>query len=102
MAPRNRARGALPVDSATAATGRSPKSASRNATPHTTRPANTIVNPTTGIDDGSTTPYAGVTTAAPSSHRNAWMRVMRPGSRRVRMRCRSVGSCPSRNQRTRR
>ena len=102
MAPRNRARGAGPVDRATAATGRRPKSASRKAAPHTTIPEKTIVKPTTGIEDGLTTPYAGVTTAAPSSHRKAWMRVIRPGNRMVLTRSRSVGSRPSRNHRTRR
>ena len=102
MAPRNRPRGTGPSARATAATGRSPKSAKRNATPQTTIPEKTIVNPTDGIASGSITPKAGVTTAAPNSHRNAWISVIRPGNRRVHTRSRSVGSRPSRNHPTRR
>ena len=102
MAPRNRARGAVPVDRATAATGRRPKSANRYAAPHTTSPEKVMVNPTIGMVSGSISPNAVVMTAAPSIHRKPWMRVTRPGSRSVRTRSSSVGSRPSTNHRTRR
>ena len=102
MAPSGRDRGAVPVARATAATGRRPNSANRYAAPHTTSPEKVMVKPTTAMASGSISPNVVVMTAAPSSHRNPWMRVTRPGRRRVRTRSRSVGSRPSRNQRTRR
>src|SRR5690625_4431877 len=100
MAPRNRARGAVPEDSATAATGRSPKSANKYATPHTTTPANIIVNPTGAIASASTTPDGGVDAGGPGAHRDGWVRGVRPGNRHVRAPPRSVGSPPAGNHRT--